>query len=96
MTAITSKAATKPKTKKKSKPKLLGYGLFVGVYWGSAKKAWTLERGMLRKTRKEAGEIQTDHCLSREVRPVHTNSRINIGHHSHPQWVRGEKLEKPA
>jgi hypothetical protein len=75
--------------------KLLGYGLFCGVYWGrESMKAWTLERGLLCQTREEAESIRTTHCLSRETRRVYTTSKVNIGHHSNPVWVMGNSLQR--
>ena len=64
----------------------LGWGLFCGVYWGDQKKKWQFEG--LRDTKQAALDISTDQCLSREARPVYASTKINVGHHSTPRFVR--------
>lgn len=70
--------------------KLLGYGLFCGVYWSrKSMRAWQLEGG-LQPTKADAECVRTSHCLSREVRRIYNVTRVNVGHHSHPPFEPAE------
>lgn len=76
----------------KPKRKFLGWGLFCGVYWGSAKKAWQFEPVVgICATSQEAIDGRTDHCLSREQRRIYDSTMLNVGHHSRPDFVRADK-----
>lgn len=72
--------------------KLLGYGLFCGVYWGkSSMKAWQLEGG-IQPTKEDAQSVRTNHCLSREVRRIYNTTMINVGNHNFSTWKRADSI----
>lgn len=76
------------------KRKLLGYGIFCGVYWGeTSMKRWQFESIVgICKTKEECFKLDRRilHCLSRETRRIYNTTKLNIGHHCHPSWVTAE------
>lgn len=70
--------------------KLLGYGVFCGVYWGKATKDWQFERVCgISPTKQEADSKMKliHHCLSRGIRRIYTTTKLNIASHSSPHFV---------
>ncbi len=80
--------------KNKLKRRLLGYGLFSGVYWGSCVRFWQFESKVgIQQSRAAVDECSSRvlHCLSQDVRRIYNTTLLNFGHHTSPHWKRATR-----
>lgn len=81
----------------KPHPKFLGYGVFTGVYWGRQIKNWQFETVVgIQPTRQacDGADRLITHCLSRETRKIYSTTKLNIGHHNSPHFVKASNLKR--
>lgn len=79
------------------KTKILGYGIFSGVYWGSAMKNWQFETIVgIQPTEEDVENLcpRILHCLSKETRRIFPNTMLNIGNENSPHFIKASTYIK--